>query len=265
LVAVLRDARSLLALPANDFAWPSWPNDGAALRGLDGLIRAIEAGQLPPRCDLSILFTPTCPIEDVSLSRDWAHAFSMVASRFEAAAERVYPHQLPSPSNETINDEIAVLRSCLLGTPQPPVVWPTTTLPGGLHTDADLARIDSFLEQELPGLERETLADFLEANRKPCPVAPDLTLDGQVVCINAEEMQDLLSGRGDCWERYRARHPGRIGLIEFSRVGFNRNRTQALLYTGSRMHWKAGEGGYHLLTKSAKGWSKVAGALAWVS
>jgi hypothetical protein len=80
----------LLALPGNDFAWSSWADAPAALAELVRHITAIEAGRLPPRLDLAVLFAPTGPIQEVSLSSGWANEFLDVAARFDAAADRVY-------------------------------------------------------------------------------------------------------------------------------------------------------------------------------
>jgi hypothetical protein len=90
LIEVLREARSLLARPGNDFAWSSWAEAGAALQTVDGLIAAIEADSLPEKPDLTILFAPTGPIQEVSLSSGWADEFLAVASRFDAAVKRIY-------------------------------------------------------------------------------------------------------------------------------------------------------------------------------
>jgi hypothetical protein len=90
LAGVLRAARALLALPGNDFAWSSWADAPTALAALDGPIAAVEAGELPPPLDLAVLFAPTGPMQEVSLSSGWAHEFLAVAARFDTAAERVY-------------------------------------------------------------------------------------------------------------------------------------------------------------------------------
>jgi len=86
LLVALREARALLALPNNDFAWSSWQDSGAALAELDRHIVAIESGQLPPRLDVAVLFAPTGPIQEVSLSSGWGQEFLAVAARFDAAA-----------------------------------------------------------------------------------------------------------------------------------------------------------------------------------
>jgi hypothetical protein len=90
LVEVLRESRALLALPGNDFAWSSWEDAPAALAELDRQIAAIEGGRLPPQLDLAVLFAPTGPMQEVSLSSGWAQQFLEVAARFDAAAERVW-------------------------------------------------------------------------------------------------------------------------------------------------------------------------------
>ena len=90
LVEVLREAQALLALPGNDFAWSSWEDAPAALAELDRQIAAIERGQLPPRLDVAVLFAPTGPMQEVSLSSGWAQEFLDVATRFDTVAQRVW-------------------------------------------------------------------------------------------------------------------------------------------------------------------------------
>jgi len=90
LLAVLRQARALLAVPGNDFAWSSWPDAQAALAEVDRHIAAIECGHLPAPLNLAVLFAPTGPMQEVSLSSGWADAFLAVASRFDAVAGRLW-------------------------------------------------------------------------------------------------------------------------------------------------------------------------------
>jgi hypothetical protein len=89
LIEVLGAARGLLARPGNDFGWSSWEGRDAALRELDELIAVTTAGQLPEHLDLAVLFAPTGPMQEVSLSSGWADEFLALAGRFDAAAKRV--------------------------------------------------------------------------------------------------------------------------------------------------------------------------------
>src|SRR5687768_8490191 len=90
LVEVLREARRFLARPENDFAWSSWEDTTAALREMDGLIGRIESGDMPKRSDLEVLFLPTGPIQEVSVSSGWGEEFVEFASRFDTAVEHAY-------------------------------------------------------------------------------------------------------------------------------------------------------------------------------
>jgi hypothetical protein len=90
LVELLRKARGLLASPGNDFAWSSWKDGPVALAELDHRLARIKAGELPSRVDLTILFAPAGPMQEVSVNSGWAEEFLAVASKFDAIAERVW-------------------------------------------------------------------------------------------------------------------------------------------------------------------------------
>ncbi len=90
LIAVLREAREYLSRPDNDFAWSSWEDEAAALREVDGFIARIEAGDMPERSALELMFLPTGPIQEISVSSGWGQEFLRVADRFDAAVETAY-------------------------------------------------------------------------------------------------------------------------------------------------------------------------------
>jgi hypothetical protein len=87
---VLLEARSLLARPDNNFDWSSWGDARAALREIDGLVAALDGGQVPPRLTISVLFAPTGPIQEVSLSSGWAEEFLALATRCDTVVEAFY-------------------------------------------------------------------------------------------------------------------------------------------------------------------------------
>jgi hypothetical protein len=90
LIELLTRVRRLLLLPDNDFAWSSWEDADAATREIDSLIGSLSAGQLPPRLDLSVLFAPTGPIQEVGLSSGWGDEFLTIAEQFDRALEKAY-------------------------------------------------------------------------------------------------------------------------------------------------------------------------------
>ena len=90
LADVLHSARELLSLPDNDFLWSSWPDQDAAVAEIDSLLALLDAGKLPDRLHVSMLFAVTGPIQEVSLSSGWADVFISVADRFDQAEQRLW-------------------------------------------------------------------------------------------------------------------------------------------------------------------------------
>ena len=93
LVEVLREAREMLARPNNDITWSAWEDAAAALREVDGLIARIQSGDLPERSGVNLLFLPTGPIQEVSVSSGWGEEFLDLAKRFDKALAGAYPDQ----------------------------------------------------------------------------------------------------------------------------------------------------------------------------
>jgi hypothetical protein len=85
LTVVLLEARVLLANPENDFLWSSWEGTNDALEEIDGLLNQLKEGQFPSQGSLKLLFLPTGPIQEVSISSGWGHEFLELAKRFDAA------------------------------------------------------------------------------------------------------------------------------------------------------------------------------------
>ena len=80
----------MLALPDNEFMWSSWEDADAALAEMDGLIRRLEAGGLPDRFAISILYAATGPIQETAMSSGWGDEFLVLADRCDAAVAAVY-------------------------------------------------------------------------------------------------------------------------------------------------------------------------------
>ena len=84
LIIVLREARAFLALEDNDFSWSSWSDQNQAISEIESIIRELENGSVP---DIRLLFAPTGPIQEVSLSSGWGHKFIELAERFDKEYE----------------------------------------------------------------------------------------------------------------------------------------------------------------------------------
>ena len=89
---VLRASIELLSIADNDFAWSSWRDAATAVREVRGLLETVEAGGTPPRLTLAVIFAPTGPMQEVSLSSGWGEAFLKVAERYDFAEKGLLAH-----------------------------------------------------------------------------------------------------------------------------------------------------------------------------
>ena len=85
LLSVLEEARGLLAAADNNFAWSSWRDCNDALDEIDTILSGLRSGILPSALTLHVLFAPTGPIQEVSLSSGWGDEYIELAERFDAA------------------------------------------------------------------------------------------------------------------------------------------------------------------------------------
>jgi hypothetical protein len=166
--------------------------------------------------------------------------------------------------NGTTVDEQEVLAVCLdhlyIGSRQ--VVRSLTR--SGLHLPADEERALSYMRENFEGLSEETLADFLAKNRERHPVEPDLNLGGRLNCVNDREFERVFRD-GEGWERFRRTFPKSDGTLRFSRVGFNRDVTQAMIYAGQQFDWHIGSGGFWLFSKIDGAWVESGRLGTWIS
>lgn len=88
LVGVLERARAYLDRADNDFSWSSWADRAEALAEVDGIISELQSGTLTDPGALEVLFLPTGPIQEVSLSSGWGYDFLDLANAFDAEMRR---------------------------------------------------------------------------------------------------------------------------------------------------------------------------------
>jgi hypothetical protein len=90
LVAVLRAACELVRRPGNDFTWSTWADADGGVMEISAYITTIEAGWLPPRMQMAVVFAATGPLQEVARASGWIEEFRVIAARFDAAEGNVY-------------------------------------------------------------------------------------------------------------------------------------------------------------------------------
>jgi quercetin dioxygenase-like cupin family protein len=89
LVIVLRAAQALVTQPGNDFAWSSWEDARAANAELSRYIDEVQTGDFSHLVDMGVIFAPTGPLQEVSLSSGWGREFIDLSSRFDVAHDAI--------------------------------------------------------------------------------------------------------------------------------------------------------------------------------
>ena len=85
LLDIFQRARDLVALPQNDFAWSSWRDADDASQEIDAIISRLQGGERHLLVEMSIIFAPTGPMQELALSSGWGKRFLGLASEFDAA------------------------------------------------------------------------------------------------------------------------------------------------------------------------------------
>ncbi len=119
------------------------------------------------------------------------------------------------------------------------------------------------LREELPQLQEETLANYRAQNANTSLLQEFLDLPMEVVFLTESESKAIFEQGG--WDAFYARFPKAHGLTALSRVGFNRERTQALVYMGTMSHYLAGAGFFYLLEKERGSWKVKGQLMVWIS
>ena len=101
------------------------------------------------------------------------------------------------------------------------------------------------------------ISDYVRSNAKPSLLQPRIKVEVPYRLIIADELGSAIQTAG--WEGFYQRYPDSGGWLELSAVGFNVNKTVAVVYMGHHCGWLCGGGGFHVLEKKDGKWV----ALEW--
>lgn len=121
------------------------------------------------------------------------------------------------------------------------------------------------VKQQMPALDEETLKDFESKNRQPYVLQELFKVNAKYTLISPKKVGDYFRKDGGWWPAYYKDYPGSQGLMIVSRVGFNSEMTQALVYVSNQVGGLAGEGSFVLLVKDQGGWKRQEKVPIWIS
>jgi hypothetical protein len=110
-----------------------------------------------------------------------------------------------------------------------------------------------------PVVLQETLDDFLSRNKTNRWLTRKFDLKVDYVLVDFEEIKRLISFSNpfDDWKHFFKQYPAAHSFIHFSRVGFDQQMNQALVYAGWRCPGLCGQWEFILLEKSNNVWRVV--------
>ena len=101
------------------------------------------------------------------------------------------------------------------------------------------------------------ISDYVRSNAKPSLLQPSIKVEVPYRLIIADELKSAIQTTG--WEGFYQRYPDSGGWMELSAVGFNVNKTVAVVYMAHHCGPLCGGGSFHVLEKKDGKWV----ALEW--
>lgn len=115
-------------------------------------------------------------------------------------------------------------------------------------------------------LDGDMVEDYNEKNAEKHKLSADkFNLPQEVILISSEELDEIFWGEGGGWDGFYSRFPGATGTINLSRVGFDKDKTEAIIYIGIQSGLLIGRGDVLLLAKDKNKWRIVDKVMIWIS
>jgi hypothetical protein len=195
--------------------------------------------------------------------------FAALALLSAAPILRAQKTSAPPPAALTDDDSAvytAVLRELYQAAKGRPIILSDQTaigVPPGMLTNLSVQgpQTDTFLNPISPEA-RQSFEDLNHATSlhlpPPCKFAPECTLvDIADIALEVKNAK--------AWRKFMAKHPNTPGIIIVSRIGFNRGRDQAVVYSGMSCGQLCGQGEFTWLTKHDGVWGVESSNVVWIS
>ncbi len=121
------------------------------------------------------------------------------------------------------------------------------------------------LNQEIPNLNEETISGFQTANKEDKKLENNFTTNGRIIFLSEKEESKIFRKNQDGWARFYKKYPKARGIVTFSRVGFNQERTQALVSVSYSCGGLCGQGNFIFLQMKEGKWAVERSVMLWVS
>jgi hypothetical protein len=107
-------------------------------------------------------------------------------------------------------------------------------------------------EKESEEMIGSAISDYIKLNKKTWRLQQKFSLGIPSITISSDELKSAFEQAG--WDGFYKQHPNSGGWIELSAVGFNADKTVAVVYMGHNCGMLCGGGGFHVLRKKEGKW-----------
>ncbi len=110
-------------------------------------------------------------------------------------------------------------------------------------------------EKEYDDLLRPAISEYVRLNEKTWLLQQNFRIDKPYDMITSDELKSSFEQEG--WKTFYEKHPDTGGWIELSAIGFNKDKTIAVVYMGHSCGGLCGGGGFHVLQKKEGKWKPL--------
>jgi hypothetical protein len=128
------------------------------------------------------------------------------------------------------------------------------------------------MRQIRASVSKDTESDYEAKNKTQVELTNKFSCSVPIVLISAEELDRIFltdskpkKPKSDGLQNFNRQFPNSHGVSTISQIGFNHDRTQALVYIGNVCGGLCGSGQYFLLSKTGDAWTVLHSAVSWVS
>lgn len=104
---------------------------------------------------------------------------------------------------------------------------------------------------------QDAISDYNRINQKRWLLQRKFQLEKPYEIVNSDTLRVVIKNLQ--WDGFRERYPDAGGYLSMSAVGFNKERTRAIVYSGVSCGSLCGDWSFHLLEKIDGGWKEVSG------
>jgi len=122
-----------------------------------------------------------------------------------------------------------------------------------------------WLKDAFPQISPETINDYKLKNKVPYRLRDAFDLRVKHKLVASEQIEQIFKFGGEGWPQFFKKYPNSGGYVSLSRVGFNYDRNQALIFVSHSCGPQCGSGSYVFLLKSDNIWRVSKEAMVWIS